>query len=153
MGKYSQYAIYKPAKSGNGSAIQFKMSDKKDTLFLYAAKQKSKDSKEMDWDENKRIIIALKVPDLQSIIHTLDSKKSKQKNGDLGIGCELYHQNEQGSKTIKINPNPQQPGFYMTVFFNPNDGDKRNVAIAITPEESTGLNLALKDAFVKIIDW
>lgn len=151
--EYAQYAIYKPAKSGNGSAVQFKLSEKKDTVFLYAGKQLNKESKAMDWDKDKVIIIALKLPDLQSLIHTLELKKSRQKSGELEIGCELYHQTDKGSKTIKLATNAQQPGFYMTIFFKPSDGDNRNVGIPITPEESTGLSLALKDAFVKILNF
>lgn len=164
----SDYAIYKASKSGNGSGAQFKLTideregNKKRLVFLEMAKQKDKDGKSMEWGQKKSLMMALKIPDLQTIIHTLDLKQSYDRNRKkMNIGCELYHQIEhKGNTILKLNVNEKQPGFYMTLSYKPaNDtakekyGLQRSIGIPITPEESTGLKIVLTQALIKVQGW
>ncbi len=162
------YAIYKPAKSGNGSGAQFKLTVKESegnkgrVVFLEMGKQKSKDGKQMDWSPKSKLMMALQIPDLQSIIHALSLNKSYDRNKkEMNIGCELYHQKEgKGNTILKLNVNEKQPGFYMTLSYKPENetaeekyGSKRAIGIPITPEESTGLKIVLTQALIKVQCW
>jgi len=153
-----QYNIYKPNTVGTGSGAQFKLTKIRDkdefTMFLEMARQLSENPKAkiMDWD-NTKVTIKLGLPDLEKIIHTLELKKSITKTREKEIVANLFHKNNSGSTTLNLKINDQQPGFYLTVSQAKEGQKKRFVSIPITPEESTGLKIALKIAFQRILGW
>ena len=156
------YSIYKPNTKGTGSAAQFSLSAKRDDkgneswiIFLNMGKQDKNDPKnsEMDWG-NTKIIMKLGMIDLQKIIHTLDLKKTQQKNKEMVIACDLFHKSKKGSTilNLKLNKNPY-PGFYMIVSQQFDGQEKKQVGLSISPDESTGLKIVLERAFLKMLQW
>ncbi len=136
------FKLYKPRKSGEGSASQWNLNVDKKSVFLELSQQIGTEQK-FDW-ENK-ICIKLGVNDIGELIATLENRQQSI-NGGKG----LFHQTPNGSSSLSMSKN-DKGGWFLAVGVKKQELVKINHSISLG--EGALLLTLLRVAVQKIYGW
>lgn len=161
---FPEYRIYKPKKSGDGSAsrLQFKIKEEqygpRAYLFWEASKQDGFDDKEnakFRWTDVKgKIAMKLEETDIGEILSVLNGVKDF-------VGTEptkgLYHQNNTGNTVMCLVKQRQEgkPTVFYFKLSSKKKGDKEALIIqhVISVAEAMIIRILLQDALSKMYGW
>jgi hypothetical protein len=138
--------FYKPRKTGNGSAMQFDLNAKKESVFLEAARQA--EAKRFDW--GNKMIFKLAPVDLSKLLVVLEDKKPS---------IELFHDpgksrfvSESPVQNASLSINKSDYGYYLKLTQKTSSGLK-TVALTLTDDEALLLRVMLETALKRIYSW
>jgi hypothetical protein len=139
-----EFGAYRPNDKGTGCAVQIKLPNHKECLFLEAsAKQIDAATKKFDW-ENK-IIMKLDSPDIGKMLSVL-SKREKNVN--------LYHKSEKGVTTLSLSEqNTPYKGYYLVVTKKPLEGQETKAHVNLGYEDAEILMALLRTAIPILYKW
>lgn len=161
---FPEYRIYKPNKSGNGSAtrLQIRHGDKQGRpvvyLFIESTQQTGTDSEgnaSFGWKEpEKKITFKLDVVDIGELLAVLNGAKNfagnPAKDGKGGMG--IFHQNDAGNTVLKFEKS-EQGNVYWYGLSSKRNGKLLAIKHMVTLGEAEILYLLLQEAVKMMFAW
>ena len=142
--------IYKPNSRQTGAAVQFKMANNDDCMFLECSKQIAPTDSPRPYDWENKIIVKLGLPDISKLLLYLKLDKP-------GAPLKLYHESPAGgNKTVELKYQEfkGRPGYFMTVSYQRDKGEQAHrVSAPIGLDEAEILKVALSMGIEVILGW
>lgn len=143
--KCSQFQIFK-GKSAmrvqldipNRSTQEYKVG----CLYLQVAPAIEGPDRGYDW-ENKKISVKIGVNDISKIIYGLRT----------GGNVDLFHEFQGDTKTIKMNPNTQRGGYFLSIEQVSTTTGKRSISVPLSSDETTAFVIMMEAALPLIHNW
>lgn len=146
MNYSKKLVFYKPRRAGNGSAMQFDLNAKRESVFLEAAKQI--EDKRFDW--GNKLIFKLAPTDISKILTVIHNRKKS---------IELFHDPGKSkfvtnsliqNKSLSISKSDY--GYYLKLTQKDNKG-LNTIALTLTEDEAMILRVMFEVALKSIYDW
>ena len=142
-------SFYKPNRRGTGAAMQFDFNEKRECVFLEAAKQQGAEQK-FDWAN--KIIFKLGVTDIAKILAVLEGGVEK---------ADLFHDPSKSKlaalgnvKNTALNVQKGAGfGYYLKLSIQLASGGVDAVQLALAEDEAVLLRVMLKRAIERIYNW
>ena len=142
-------SFYKPNKRGTGAAMQFDFNEKRECVFLEAARQQGMEQK-FDWAN--KMVFKLGVTDIAKILVVLEGKADK---------ADLFHDPSKSKLAAPGNVkntalNVQKGagfGYYFKLSMQMASGSVDAVQLALSEDEAVLLRVMLKRAVERVYNW
>jgi hypothetical protein len=107
----------------------------KEGAILFTIAPGNKDKNNPEWDWSRKIVFALGVPDIATLLSP--------------DGGKCFHQTEKGTKKLEIAPG-QSSGWSISLSSNGADGKKDNAMVYLTDDELTILRKVVADLLTRV---
>lgn len=141
-----KFSVYKPNKSGRGSAVQFDFNPDKQCVFLEGAPQSGE--KQFDWGQ--KVVVKLSVMELAKLLTVFEGPAKTVK---------LFHDStksltSEGStlKNTVVEVTKGDFGFFLKASAQSASGVK-TVSIGVAEEEAKALSVLFRRAIVRAYGW
>ena len=154
MNKRNIIGIYKANQKQSGSVAQFKISDRKDCMYLEMAKQYAQmdSSKPYDWDN--KIVIKLGSTDITKFLAYFEPQITYYRSVPKPL--KLFHKTDKTSKGIELKWQEREYkgektySYYLTVRDNTYS---KSISVPISLDEVEYLKVGFKRALELILGW
>ncbi len=143
----NKFKVYKPNKTGTGSAVQFDFNAEKKSVFVEAAKQTGPQA--FGWSD--KLTFKMAIVDMAKLLIVLSGKAAN---------AELFHDPSKGGYAISadtrnstVSFSKMATGYYFKLSTQDQKGQVVSIAIPISEDEAMVLKILLEKAIEKSFNW
>lgn len=135
----------------NSGAMRFELSNNERSVMLVMrpATQEKNDKNRPIYDNQNRVVMSLKQPDIQALIYYIRYAPDVENIQPV----KLYHEHDGGSKSLILKYNAENGGFNFNLEGKHKEGQSTKAWITLSGQEALGVEILLTRLFVIILGF